>query len=448
MNQQDTFYNILNSNIVSNEKDLKDFLRISSKYSTDLACLDTIGQIQSKIKDYENCISTLHRCIDTATTPQQITAIRINLAKTYNLINDPQKAIQQLLYIQKVLQNNDSDILMELSLSYYLSANYNKSKEILESILEVENIPEKLKNRVEYNLATYRIAEGQFKKGLADYVYKGCAIGIWKTIEIDNIPMWDGTIRENSTLYIFGEGGIGDEIVCFRFAKYLKQIGITPVWITTRPDLKDIFEQHGVDTLLDKSKITKTKNSYRCNSMMLPVLLDLDETQVWFGSYLKPSDEYLTKWEELLPQGKKLACKWEGSPYYEQQLHRSIPFEYIDHLQFDGTKINLQLEPSNAKSNMFNAGQYINHINDTLAILYLCDLTVTSCTSIVHIAGAMDCSTIVCPPVAAYYVWINCKNNKSYWYSDKVKVFQQQQHKNWENVFTQVQQEIINEQFI
>ena len=84
---------------------------------------------------------------------------------------------------------------------------------------------------------------------------------------------------------------------------------------------------------------------------------------------------------------------------------------------------------------MFNAGKHITNIEDTLAILSLRDDLVTSCTSIVHMNGALGKNGIVCPPIASYYVWLGSEG-KSDWYDDSLKVVRQKNHKDWKFVET------------
>jgi hypothetical protein len=83
---------------------------------------------------------------------------------------------------------------------------------------------------------------------------------------------------------------------------------------------------------------------------------------------------------------------------------------------------------------MFNAGEHIKNIEDTLALLFLCDNLLTSCTSIVHMNGAMGKNGIVCPPIASYYVWLGTKGNYSNWYDKSLQVFRQTKHRDWKFV--------------
>jgi len=218
-------------------------------------------------------------------------------------------------------------------------------------------------------------------------------------------------------------------------------MGMGPVWITGNKQVAEVFARNGFKCSFNANGYT-ADNTVQCMAMYLPILLDVDKTDLWGGPYLKASDEYIEKWRKLLPKGKKLLCKWSGNPHYEQDLHRSLPIDFIRGLEFNGTKINIQLEPELDQPDMFNCRDKIESIEDTLAVIELCDYTVTSCTSIAHMVGSMGKRGSVCPPIASYYVWLGMDGHKSDWYDSTLKVFRQQKHRDWSLVFDCVQKEL------
>lgn len=421
----------------NNLEDARQILSLISKNATDILTLDEVGYLQNEVKDYVGSIESLKKCLKCAYDPQQQYAIRANLAKMYNHLNEPLLSIENSQKNLEISQGKDYDTLLELAFSYYLYGNYEKSESMMRELNSIENLPDQVRGRVLYNLGSYDIEKGDFKKGLKGFIDIGHKINIWTHQQIDNVPFWNGEIVKDKTVIIHSEGGIGDEIICVRFLKNLQDLGMNPVWVTHNKSLYEVFNRNGFKTVMNISEIDKS-NAVQCMAMYLPILLDLDKDQLWSGSYLTPSEEYIDKWKKLLPEGKKLICKWAGNPYYDQDLHRSLPLELIKELPYEGTKINLQMEPEYEQDDMFNAYKYINSIEDTLAIIALCDDMVTSCTSLAHMAGAMGKNGIVCPPIASYYVWLDMQNNKSNWYGDNLKVFRQTKHKDWSSVFEEV----------
>lgn len=413
--------------------DAKIFLGIASKYCFDLATLDEIAYLQSEIKDYNNCVESLKRCLAMTQSPQEAYSVRANLAKMYNHLNDPISSINYSTANREVYAE-DYDTLMELAFSHYLNGDYAASEKMMRELAAIENLPDNVKGRVLYNLGSYDIERGEFKKGLKGFIDIGHKINIWHHRGIEGVPQWDGVVEPGKTLMIHAEGGIGDELINVRFMNNIKNLGMNPVWVSGHKSLVEVFNRNGYPATTDAGTIDKT-NAVQCMAMYLPILLDLDKDQLWTSAYLKPSQEYLDKWTKLLPEGKKLALKWSGNPFYDQDLHRSIPLDFIKEIQYNGTKVNLQMEPELSQDDMFNAGQHINSIEDTLAILWLCNDLITSCTSIAHMNGALGKNGIVCPPIACYYVWLGA-DGVSHWYDSNLRVVRQKQHKNWDFVKT------------
>lgn len=416
---------VLSCKVNNKLEQARQFLNIAAENSNDVSVLDRTAYLQSEIKDYKSCVQTLRKCLDLAPKNSKF-AIRANMAKMYNHLNDP---MVSLAYSKLNAQEQfDYDTLMEMSFSYYLMGNYAESEKMMRELVTHKDLPDEIRGRVEYNLGSYDIEHGDFKKGIKGFIDVGHKIKIWHERYIPNIPVWKGEDISGKTIIIHAEGGIGDELINVRFINNLKQLRANPVWITDNQDLKKVFKRNGIET-----EIENTNNSVQCMAMYLPILLDLDKDQLWNGPYLKPSQEYLDKWQELLPEGKKLAVKWSGNPYYDQDLHRSIPLDIIRNIRYNGIKINLQLETELFQDDMFNAGKHINSIEDTLAILWLCDDLVTSCTSIAHMNGAIGKNGVVCPPIACYYVWLGA-NSHSHWYDKSLKVIRQTKHKDWKFV--------------
>lgn len=419
----------------------KSFLKVASRYSYEVSILDEIAYLQNEIKDYRECVNTLRKCLASAKTQQENYAIRSNLAKVYNHVNEPQLSLGYSTANLQINQGNDLDTQMEIAFSHYLMGDYSTSEVMMRKLNDIPELPDNVKGRVLYNLGSYDIERGLFKQGLRGFIDIGHKIGIWKHSEASNIPQWDGLVQPGKTLLVHSEGGIGDEIICVRFLQNVKDLGMNPVWITSNRHVATVFNRNGFKCASDASGYS-ADNAVQCMAMYLPILLDVDKHDLWKGAYLKASAEYIEKWKKLLPKGRKLLCKWSGNPHYEQDLHRSLPLDFIKNLEFDGVKINIQLEPELDQPDMFNCRDKIESIEDTLAIIELCDYTITSCTSIAHMVGSLGKNGSVCPPIASYYVWLGMDENKSDWYDGNLKVFRQQKHRDWSLVFECVQREL------
>jgi tetratricopeptide (TPR) repeat protein len=429
--------------LTNNLQDAKTFLDIAYKYSNELELLDQIAYLQSEIKDYKSSITSLKKCLALAFDPKAKYAVRANLAKVYNHLNAPLLSIGYS-NANLVLDPDNYDSLLEIAFAHYLNGDYTKSESMMRDLNAIPDLPDEVRGRVLYNLGSYDMEHGKFKQGLKGFIDIGHKIGIWHNRSLDGVPQWGGSIDSDKTLIIHGEGGLGDEIIGVRFVKHIQNLGMNVIWLTGHKDLVEVFNRNGYCTTNDINTVSREGDYVQCMAMYIPILLDLDKDQVWSGPYLTPDKKYVNKWRKILPtETKLLGIKWSGNPYYDQDLHRSIPVDLIGSLQYNGDKVNLQLEPELDQNDIFNARRYIESVEDTLALLYLCDNIVTSCTSIVHMSGSMDKKVIVCPPIASYYCWLGRDDNKSDWYSSNVTVIRQREHKNWTDCISKAQ-ELLN----
>jgi len=420
----------------NNLEDARTFLNISGKYAYEIQHLNEIAYLQSEVNDYYGSIETLKKCKKCLTLPEQEDAIRSNLAKMYNKVNDPENAIiQNTIVLNK--NNNDIDAFLELSFSYYLKGDYKTSESMMRDLFKNPDLPSHVKGRIEYNIGSYDVENGDFQLGLNKFIDVGHKVNIWTHSELPGVPVWDGTIIPNKKIIIHGEGGIGDEIINVRFMKNIINMGMEAVWITNHKDLMKPFNRNGFTCVLNANDISDKDSCLQIMAMYLPIVLKIEKNELWNGKYLNPCDKYIEKWKKILPEGKKLGLKWSGNQQYEQNLHRSLPIEFVNDIVWDGVKVNLQMDVN--VDGMFNVGSMIENIEDTLAILSLCDMTISSCTSIAHMVGSIGVSGIVCPPIACYYVWLG----DAKWYSEKLHVVRQIKHNNWNDVFN-ICQEIIN----
>jgi ADP-heptose:LPS heptosyltransferase len=77
-------------------------------------------------------------------------------------------------------------------------------------------------------------------------------------------------------------------------------------------------------------------------------------------------------------------------------------------------------------------GPRIESWEDTLDFIDQMDCIVSSCTSLVHAAGAMGKTTFVIVPIAEYYIWSTSrKDTSSPWYGPNFQVHKQTKIRSW-----------------
>jgi hypothetical protein len=80
---------------------------------------------------------------------------------------------------------------------------------------------------------------------------------------------------------------------------------------------------------------------------------------------------------------------------------------------------------------------------DTLDFIDQMDCIVSSCTSLVHAAGAIGKTTFVAVPIAEYYIWTSSRTDESCpWYGDNFHVLKQTQLRDWTQPLSKISEQV------
>lgn len=401
-----------------------------------LADYDALGYLALKADKRDTYLECAEASYALAETPEQKYTSRINLCKAYNAMNMPEKA---LFYIDQNLQITPDDFETQCQKAFSISlfGRKDEAEQILESLLE--KYPEKEKV-LEAAFSGKLLRSGKLADGIKSFLetFKP------KSGTFENelkMKRWDGIIRPGTTIYVDGEGGIGDEIINIRFFDTLKSYGMRPILYSKesnyRKDTDALFHRHGYDVITDHYSINPKLQWVPL--MSLPAYLNLTEKDLWTGPYLKP----LRNSKNELPKGRfKIGIKCSGNPYFAQDEYRKIPLEImLKHLPANADIYYIDKEVDHPGT--IDLGHHINSWEDTLDFIDQMDCIVSSCTSLVHAAGAMGKTTFVAVPIAEYYIWTTSeKGTKSPWYGDNFFVMRQTKVRDWEDPLTQINQHI------
>lgn len=458
---------ILTDELATATQLLKTFYKYSLKAPT-IFELDLLGRLFSDVKAYPESIEALEYMFSLAINPEQKYNVRSNLAKLYNNTNQPEKALEVIacnetnnapLNIQIMSHISDPTVYVDFSLafsidmlyervfSYFLLNDKKTSENILKYILEnVDNF--KLSDdditRAKFNMGTYNLYRNKFQEGLRGFMLEGKKIGLWQKSNLDetNLVTDQNPILSGDKILVVEEAGIGDSFMNIRFMNNLKELGVEYYWLTNRRDLSEIYKRSGYSVINSIKQLPEPIGSYKLlYSMSAPLYLNLNVEDLWQSKYItlrEPTDKYVFNKEVM-----KIGLRWSGNPHYEHDLHRSIPLADLYNtvkLKYpDAEYYSLQVGDGIEELSAFPDIKVLNitDFDDTLEILSNMDLVVTTCTSIVHAAGAIGVKTNVFVPISAYYCW--CTNNPldstfNHWYPS-VSVFRQVKTRSWKEAF-------------
>ena len=440
----------------------REVLETFGKHSQTFEQFDEVSKLFFKIKDYDKSIEFGEKAYAIASTPQQMYIIRHNLINVYNHNNYPEKALRYIRANEAVLKD-DNDRDFEKAFSLFLLNRKSEAAELLRSKLSDTSLNEEQRIKLEFNLGTYDLIDGNLQQGLKRFLLSGEQMGIWdntktfitQPLETYGLQKWNHSIKPNMNLLIIAEAGIGDEIINVRFVKRLESFGINVYWLvaSNRKDLSEIYKLNGINSVTSITDIPSEflQSAVYIPSMQLPIALNCSYNDLWNGPYLdKISDEYNSKWVKYFDnfEGKKIGIRWQGNPSYDQDLHRSIPLkEIISVIPHSNNLFSIQRDTGLEELQPFSNPKTLPYVEDlskklvSLHDLFACinnlDLVITSCTSVAHIAASMGKQVCIIVPISCYYVWCN-PNSKTPWYGDNVRVFYQQKPRVWDEPLLQL----------
>ena len=389
---------------------------------------DVIGAIALKSEYHQMYLKAAEAAYSSARTSEEIYCARINLYKAYNTLNYPDWS---MLYVDQhlALEPHSFDAQMQKAFNLALMNLRTESEQIIQA--QIAANPKDEEN-IRYALSGAMLRQGRTAEGILNFIdtFKPPSELFEHRLKMQK---WTGTAQPGRTIYVNGEGGVGDEIINIRFFDHLRDLGMHPIlyscWSMYRPDTVDLFRRHGHEVITDTYSIQT--DQLWTNMMPLPGYLGLTESQLWRGAYLTP---------QRLPERKltsnkfKIGIKCNGNPYFSQDIYRCIPIDQmLAQLPMDDPDVEVYyMDKERTDHRCINMKDQLHTWEHTLDYLDQMDVVVTSCTSLAHAAGALGQRTIVVVPIAEYYVWTSTRtDNTTPWYGDHLTVLKQTQLRSW-----------------
>lgn len=356
--------------------------------------LATIGTLYLQTRRYGMSISLLHRALSKGMVQSDVLS---NLSLAYKGSGQTEKAIE---YAEKACQqpSPSGEALANYSGFFTNAGTPDKSIELCERALKKD--PEMV--IAHWNLALALLEKGEWERAWDEHDWGLRRVKNASLMRTDrqygDTPYWDGTKGKNVVVY--GEQGIGDEIM----------------FVSMLPDLlKDngvVFECH-----------KRLKTLFEHSFPGLPCYGTREDTQIeWFGKHdihYRVSIGSLGKWfrrsaesfpgtpylkAESAPKGEKfrVGISWTGGGGKQGRvITRSVPLSWwLPILNNDVELVSLQYTDCAADIDLvekqgYKIKQYDfmtdrnSDYYETAKVVKSCDLVISVCTSVVHLAGAL-----------------------------------------------------------
>ena len=249
---------------------------------------------------------------------------------------------------------------------------------------------------------------------------------------------WDGEKHPDKKLFIYADGGRGDQLMFCRYIPFLKDY-FKEIKFSVYDELKEIFQQNYIDINIEakSEKDIFEPHDYMVNPIDLPQKLGMNFDSIPYAQgYLKADEQKAEKYKkEFFDNNKvKVGIFWQGNlkvfPYRSMKLAEMSKLFELTNCQFYSCQKGDGIEQLKDYNNIIDLGSTFNDYTDTAAALKNLDILVTIDSSILHLAGAMGVKTYLLLPVASEWRWFE-DTKTTPWY-DSVEIFKQEKLYDWQ----------------
>ena len=283
-------------------------------------------------------------------------------------------------------------------------------------------------NRAAFNRGWYVLHQGKLLKGhrLLD---RGRTENVFGNQSPSPMPLWDG--KKKGIVLLNLEGGLGDQIHGARFARDIAARGCRVI-IACSGELARLFiDMEGVSAVVQHEAAFGAVHDFWVPSMSVVVALGYEFKDLSGKPYItKPKIKKGTK--------PRIGLRWVGNPRFEHEQHRKFPSKlFFDAVKgIDAEFISLQRDEGADEAPKWVKRVPLSHWGETREAIASCDLVITSCTSVAHLAAALGVPTWIVVPILPYYLWALPGNTTPYY--DSVQLFRQSTPGDWKAPFDQI----------
>lgn len=309
---------------------------------------------------------------------------------------------------------------------------------------------------VQYHKSLIYLLTGDLDKGFANYEFrrhKREPIGFRKYHKPLLAPV--DPIHER-TIFVYSEQGLGDTIQFCRYIRILESSGAKVIF-EPQPVLSELMSSLGCAAKIVSPSKVDYNFDFHIPLMSLPYVFGTTlETVPRFDKYLEANKDSIDLWRARLGKtGFKIGICWQCSQRIEAvgrsfsvkmlRAIKDIPAVRLLSLQknFVLDDNNISLGEAGVEILGANIDSTDSAFIDTAGIIMNCDLVITCDTSVAHLAGALGIPVWVVLKKIPHWVWLTDRCD-SPWYPN-ARLFRQESVGNWEKVFQEIREALINE---
>jgi hypothetical protein len=308
-------------------------------------------------------------------------------------IRNPEREKESIGVLDFVL-DHDPDNTIALSNKAAMLVEVGKYKEGIEVAEKVYELTDGESLAAHDAIALGSLGIEDFERGFKENAVS-LGVKFRKEIVYGDEERWDG--EKDKKLVIYGEQGLGDEI--FYGSMIPDAIEDSKhVIIDCDPKLEGLFKRsfpqasvYGTRRMAAPWLNNHTWDA-RCAMADLGVFYRKSKEDFPGKAFLKPDPVRSDQWKETFKGNTKIGIAFRGGNKFTNREGRSIPLEVFDPLQKYGDLVSLEYEKYDYGDYPIEKYEWAcmsEDYDNVAALIANLDYIVTTCTSVVHLAGAI-----------------------------------------------------------
>ena len=288
-------------------------------------------------------------------------------------------------------------------------------------------------HRAAFNRGWYLLRQGQIQKGY-QLMDRGRIVEVFGNTKPD-VPTepWDGKSKGIIMLYL--EGGLGDQIHQVRYAKHIAARGCKVIVACSGPLASLFVDVEGVSAVIQHEAAFGIYHDFYVQGMsaIVPLGFELEDLT---------GEAYITKPKTIKGFQKRIGLRWQGQTAFEDEHQKKFPYELMFNALegVDAEFISLQRDEGAEACPPWVKKVPLDTWEDTRQAAASCDLVISSCTSVSHLAAAMGVETWVIIPVMPYFLY--AQEGENCFYYDTMKLFRQEAVGDWTAPFVRIKERL------
>jgi tetratricopeptide (TPR) repeat protein len=264
-----------------------------------------------------------------------------------------------------------------------------------------------------------------------------------------HLPQWDGKAAPAGGLLVYGEQGLGDEIM---FASMLPDLAkrVSPVCLFCDPRVAALFQRSFAQieiiaeprsTQGERVKSLENVGAVVAAGSLGGIFRRSSSDFPQHSGYLTPDPVKTAAWKERLDAlgpGLKAGISWIGGVQKTGRSRRSVTLEQLQPLlSMPGVAwISLQHPSGLARAPVTEFPGATHDLDDLAGLVCALDLVISVCNTNVHIAGALGKEVLVMAPFVPEWRY-GMSGEGMRWYPS-ARVFRQARYGDWDGVLSRV----------